>query len=108
MSTAETENWVGDQDVIERCLIHWLPELSPSKRCDIAASILGNLSVGSHLKSAERRLQQVAKILEEYHLNRKIIGISGSRSQSGQLHALRRKALAQISQAVFHPKDAPP
>lgn len=32
------------REVVERCLIHWLPELATSQRRDIAVSIVGNLA----------------------------------------------------------------
>lgn len=41
--TTQDDNWGSAGDIVERCLIHWFPELPPSKRRDVAASILGNL-----------------------------------------------------------------
>jgi hypothetical protein len=41
------------QDVVERCLIHWFPELPPSKRRDVAVSILGNLTAAGYMESVE-------------------------------------------------------
>jgi hypothetical protein len=43
--------WADAKDVVERCLIHWLPEMPPCKRRDIAASILGNLAAAGHLEA---------------------------------------------------------
>lgn len=31
------------REVVERCLIHWLPDLAPSRGRDMAVSIVGNL-----------------------------------------------------------------
>ena len=42
------------QDIVERCLIHWwFPELEPSKRRDVAASILDSLAAAGYMKSVE-------------------------------------------------------
>lgn len=40
-------------DIVERCLVHWLPGLPPSKRRDVAVSILGHLTSADYMSAAE-------------------------------------------------------
>jgi mRNA-degrading endonuclease toxin of MazEF toxin-antitoxin module len=41
------------KDVVERCLIHWFPDAPPSRRRDVARSILAALTVADYLADVE-------------------------------------------------------
>jgi hypothetical protein len=52
---------------------------------------------------SQRVIEQIANIMAEYHLRKKLLV---SNTTAGELHNLRRKTLAQISQLVVHQRKA--